>query len=98
MNKKHTYNITVNNHNANKQQFRLTLLPASLLWRLTRARGSFPVSMLSMIRRDTRSPKPRLSLHPPHLQFTPPVKQWSYSGVCTSRWLIQIIVYNIIVL
>lgn len=45
-----------------------TLRPASLLWRFIAARASCPVSNASTNCLEMASPKPTLSLQPPHSQ------------------------------
>lgn len=49
-----------------------TLRPASLLWRFMAARASCPVSKASTNCLEMASPKPTLSLQPPHSQPWPP--------------------------
>ena len=51
-----------------------TLRPASLLWRFMAARASCPVSNASTNCLEMASPKPTLSLHPPHSHPWPPGK------------------------
>lgn len=53
----------------------LTLRPASLLCRFMAARASCPVSRASTNCLDIASPKPTLSLQPPHSQPWPPGKK-----------------------
>lgn len=49
-----------------------TFRPASLLWRFMAARASCPVSKASTNCLEMASPKPTLSLQPPHSQPWPP--------------------------
>lgn len=64
-----------------------TLRPASLLWRFMAARASCPVSKASTNCLEMASPKPTLSLQPPHSQPWPPEKNVEKYQITCGIWV-----------